>query len=121
MRGPAMTATLPNRVADYFTPTRLDVPPTSEGRQELWTTAVFQAVALLQAKLASRDPDVAMEAARLLLDLEKTRMRHARDLTGTPEKKPAAAPPLSFGAPLPPLEPLDPVLPSVRDEWDDED
>src|SRR5437764_10110621 len=54
-------------------------------RAEEWTDAVFQAVAVLRARMADSDAGTTLEAARLILQLETTRMRHGRSITGTRE------------------------------------
>ena len=49
---------------------------------EVWAGAVFAAVAALQKQLTDDDPEVVREVACELLDLEKTRLRHGRELAG---------------------------------------
>ncbi len=104
-----MLATAPsihNRIANHFAPVPLPVPETPEGKQAAWGDAVFAAALFFQARLAHPDPEVAERAARALFDLEKTRLRHGRDLAGAtvPKPRPAADERLE---PLPPLDPIE--------------
>lgn len=83
-----MIATAPppvvNRVANYLAPAAPPVPETAEGKRDAWSQALFAAAMFYQSRLAHPDPDVAERAARALFDLEKTRLRHGRELAGTP-------------------------------------
>jgi hypothetical protein len=90
-----MTATAPppvhNRISQHLPP---PLPATSEERQAAWADAVFAAARYYQRQLAHPDPAVAERAARAIFDLEKTRLRHGRDLAGTPTPPPQPADPL---------------------------
>ena len=92
-----MIATAPppvvNRVANYLAPAPpLPVPETAEGKRDAWSQALFAAAMFYQSRLAHPDPDVAERAARALFDLEKTRLRHGRELAGTPAEPPKPDP-----------------------------
>lgn len=92
-----MIATAPppvvNRVANYLAPRPpLPVPETAEGKRDAWSQALFAAAMFYQSRLAHPDPDVAERAARALFDLEKTRLRHGRELAGTPAEPPKPEP-----------------------------
>jgi hypothetical protein len=94
-----MTATAPppvaNRIARHFAP---PLPQTSEERQAVWADTLAAAMLFYQRQLASPVAHEAAEAARAVFDLEKTRLRHGRDLAGAdPPPEPDV---------LPPLEPL---------------
>jgi hypothetical protein len=86
-----MTATQPhNRVSPY-----LDAPP---ARQEVLGDAVIAAVVALQGLLRHDDPAVVLKSAAMILDLERTRLRHDRPISGTepttrPEPVVAVEPP----------------------------
>jgi hypothetical protein len=85
-----MLATAPqlhNRIAGHFAPAPLPVPATPEGKQAVWGEAVFAAALFYQARLAHPDPEVAERAARAIFDLEKTRLRHGREVAGSPATK----------------------------------
>ena len=58
------------------------LPTTPAGRAELFSQAVFAAVAALQKQLTDDDPAVVRAAAESILDLEKTRLRHGREVAG---------------------------------------
>jgi hypothetical protein len=78
-----MTATQPhNRVSPY-----LNDPP---ARQEVLGDAVIAAVVALQGLLRHDDPAVVLKSAAMILDLERTRLRHDRPISGTePTTRPA--------------------------------
>ena len=58
------------------------LPTTAAGRAEFFSNAVFAAVAALQKQLTDDDPAVVREVAEAILDLEKTRLRHGREVAG---------------------------------------
>ncbi len=81
-----MLATAPqlhNRIAGHFAPAPIPVPPTPEGKQAAWGDAVFATMMFYQRQLAHPDERVAERAARAIFDLEKTRLRHGREVAGT--------------------------------------
>lgn len=81
---PAMTRI--NRIASHL-PEAITVPQSVEERQELWADALLAAVRFYRMQLSHHDPATAERAARAILELEKTRLRHGRDLAGTtPER-----------------------------------
>ncbi len=91
-----MIATAPppvvNRIAGYGPVTPPPVPASPEGRQAAWSDALFAAVLFYQSRLTHPDPEVAERAARAIFDLEKTRLRHGREMAGTPAEKPEDTP-----------------------------
>lgn len=81
---------LPNRISSHFAPEPIPVPATPEARQAAWSDAVFAAMMYYQSQLAHPDARVAERAAKAIFDLEKTRLRHGRELAGTPAQAPPA-------------------------------
>jgi hypothetical protein len=127
-----MTATAPpplsNRIAGYLPPTPLPVPPTPEAKGEAWGNAIFAAVLFYQGRLADPDPDVAERAARALFEMERTRLRHNRDLAGStvpPQPADDGLPPVadlpSLSSPARAVTECEAVLAAVlaADELDD--
>ncbi|MEO2089339.1 MAG: hypothetical protein ABGY75_07565 [Gemmataceae bacterium] len=95
------TSAAPNRLAPYLSEPKKTLPAlpaSAEGRSALLSDAVFAAVLALQGQLKHHDPEVVQKAAEMILDFEKTRLRHGRRVVGT-ERPPVLEP-------LPPLEPL---------------
>jgi hypothetical protein len=95
-----MTATHPipvtvNRIAGHLpadaAPT-IPLPNSPQERRDLWQDALAAATLHFLGRLAHRDPNVAGAAAHAIFDLEKTRLRHGRDLAGTHLPKPGLAP-----------------------------
>ncbi len=82
-----MIATLPvNRIgAHYDSPpiARPLLPKGERARGQLWSDVVFEAVLALRNQLTSRSESVAAAAANSILELERTRMRHAKPLAGS--------------------------------------
>ncbi len=103
-----MTATAPptvhNRIAGHFAP---PLPATPEERQATWTDTFMAAMRYYQRQLASPHPADAERAARAIFDLEKTRIRHGRELAGTAVPK-ATSPEDDLLEPLPDLDPIRP-------------
>jgi hypothetical protein len=89
--------TLVNRTAAYFAKAveGEPLPTTDAGRYEFFTAAIMKTVAKLTAMLDSHDPKQVMYAADKLLGLERTRIRHARNVVGCQQAAPveAVAPP----------------------------
>ncbi len=103
------TSATPNRIAPYLSEPARTLPPlpaSAEGRSALLSDAVFAAVLALQGQLTHHDPKVVQTAAGMILDFEKTRLRHGRRVAGT-ERPPVLEP-------LPPLDPL--PVPAARGE-----
>ena len=75
---------LVNRIAKH-----LDTPPAppadTRGRYEFVSDAVLRAVAAVTRLLDDDDPAVVLKAAKMILDVEKTRMRHGREVHGAPD------------------------------------
>ncbi len=116
-----VATTSANRVAPYLSEPKKTLPPlpaTPEARQALLSDAVFAAVLALQAQLTHHDPAVVQKAAGMILDFEKTRLRHGRPVAGTAPPSPLE--PLPPVAPLPPLDPVcggdAPLRPNTRPE-----
>lgn len=87
-----------NRIVQHQTskPSSLIPPATPAARQAVMADAFFTAILTLKSLLASDDPALALRAAELILDVEKTRIRHDRDVIGlsmttSPEPPPAEA------------------------------
>ena len=81
-----MTATLPfthNRIATHLPTPESELPKSARERGKLWSDTVFQAVLALKAQLRSPDATVVMAAANAILEMERTRMRHAKHLAGS--------------------------------------
>jgi len=74
-----------NRVRPHFIPDE----PTAEERQRFVTDAVTRAMSAVVGLLDHADPKVVLKAAGMLLDLEKTRIRHGRAVL-----EPTPAPPV---------------------------
>lgn len=86
-----------NRVAAYLDTPSVVVPVDPAARQAVLGDAVIATIFTLQKLLGNEDPMVALKAAGMILDLEKTRMRHGRDVSGMvnptpPEPEPATNP-----------------------------
>jgi hypothetical protein len=95
------TSATPNRIAPYLSEPARTLPPLPAdpaARSALLSDAVFAAVLALQGQLTHHDPAVVRKAAEMILDFEKTRLRHGRAVAGT-------IPP----SPLEPLPQLDPL------------
>ncbi len=81
-----MTDTLPftgNRIAAHFETPEPELPKTARERGKLWSDIVFQAVLALKHQLRSTDAHIVNAAAGAILELERTRMRHAKNLAGS--------------------------------------
>lgn len=88
-----------NRIAGYVSAPPPAVPATPDGKQDAWGEALFAAAMFYRSRLAHPDSEVAERAARAIFDLEKTRLRHGRELAGTP--KPEAPAPPADGPKIP--------------------
>ena len=115
-----MTATQPhNRVSPYLdAPNPLPTPPaTPEAREQVLADAVFAAILTLQRLLAHTDPQVAFKATAMILDFEKTRLRHGRPVVGTAPPPPSPQPdPFAECEPLPQQESAPPPRISDREQ-----
>ncbi len=79
------TATVPTEVADRFR-CESDVPDPPRdpaGRKQYWEDTVAEAVAELRRRLASTRDEKSFQALQMILDLEKTRIRHKEPVAGT--------------------------------------
>jgi hypothetical protein len=118
-----MTATLPpprlNRVAGYLNPSP-PIPKTPQEKQDAWGDALFAAAMFYQNLLSHPDLAVAERAARAIFDLEKTRLRHGRELAGAtiePAKPHGSAKSEEYFGDRPwldDLEPLEPIKPTPK-------
>ncbi len=73
-----------NRIAPHLVPAApIRVPETLDGKQAAWSEALFAAVLFYRARLEHPDPDAAERAAAMIFELEKTRLRHGREIAGT--------------------------------------
>jgi hypothetical protein len=77
-----------NRIAGYAPAPRPPVPATPEGKKDAWSDALFAAMMFYQSQLSHPDPDVAERAASAIFDLEKTRLRHGRELAEASKEAP---------------------------------
>jgi hypothetical protein len=92
-----MLATKRNRMIAHLNsqPKASPLPATPRECLQIWTDGIFDALATLRKHLQNDDPAVAVAAASAILDLEKTRMRHGLQVSGTtvpltrPEEGPA--------------------------------
>lgn len=82
-----MVATLPiNRIGFDSHRAEVELPPlpkSSRERGELWSDAVLHAVLTLRKHLTHQDVAIAMSAANSILELERTRIRHGRNVAGS--------------------------------------
>jgi len=60
-----------------------DPPRDPAGRKQYWEDTVAEAVAELRRRLASQFDQKSFEALQMILDLEKTRLRHKAPVAGT--------------------------------------
>ena len=75
-----------NRIGAHFDSppnTRPVLPQGERARGQLWSDVVFEAVLALRNQLTSRNDAHAAAAANSILELERTRMRHAKHLAGS--------------------------------------
>lgn len=81
----AFAPPLHNRIANHFTPAPppLPVPESPKDKPAAWGEVVLAAAMFYQARLAHPDADAAERAAKAIFDLEKTRLRHGREVAGT--------------------------------------
>ncbi len=80
-----MVATLlHNRIAGEITvPVKAPLPECERERGRLWNDAVLEAVLALKNQLGSRNEEIVAAAANSILELERTRMRHDKTVSGT--------------------------------------
>ncbi len=80
-----MIATLlHNRIAGEIpVPAKAPLPECERERGRLWNDAVLEAVLALQNQLGSRNEEIVAAAAHSILELERTRMRHDKSVSGT--------------------------------------
>ena len=60
-----------------------DPPRDAVGRKQYWEDTVAEAVAELRRRLASGRDEKSFQALQMILDLEKTRLRHKAPVAGT--------------------------------------
>jgi hypothetical protein len=95
--------TVPNRIKGYYASKRPELPKTDLERHAVLTDCVMASILALKELLYCGDPQVVMGAADRILAVEKTRLRHDRNVSGC----------------RPPLQRIDPsefdeTLPSVQ-------
>jgi len=78
-----------------------DPPRDAAGRKQYWEDTVAEAVAELRRRLASTRDEKSFQALQMILDLEKTRLRHKAPVAGTQVSD-------GYSSPLPPMEPCVP-------------
>ena len=90
-----MVATLlHNRIAGVDSaPARAPLPDCERERGRLWNDAVLKAVLALQKQLGSLNEEIVAAAANSILELERTRMRHDKTVSGTRTDPSYAEPP----------------------------
>ncbi len=74
-----------------------DPPRDPAGRKQYWEDTVAEAVAELRRRLASTRDEKSFQALQMILDLEKTRLRHSAPVAGTEVSG-------GYSSPLPPME-----------------
>ena len=72
-----------NRIAPHFATPEPELPKSARERGKLWSDTVFQAILALKAQLRSPDAHIVMAAANSILEMERTRMRHTKNLAGS--------------------------------------
>ena len=106
-----MVATLlHNRIAGEFPASAYGpLPDCEHQRGQLWNDAVLEAVLALKNQLGSRNEEIVAAAANSILELERTRMRHDKTVSGTRYDRIRDEP--HFGEPQPvPVESNDPIF-----------
>ena len=78
-----------------------DPPRDPAGRKQYWEDTVAEAVAELRRRLASGCDEKSFQALQMILDLEKTRLRHKAPVAGTEVSGGG------YTSPLPPMEPFE--------------
>ena len=80
-----MVATLlHNRIGgELVPPLKTALPECERERGRLWNDAVLEAVLALQNQLGSKNEEIVAAAANSILELERTRMRHDKTVSGT--------------------------------------
>jgi hypothetical protein len=83
-----MTATLEpeavaHRLSGYFaTPKKPEYPQSEQERYEIFSDCVMAAILAARKLLTSEDPAVVLKAAETILKIERTRIRHNRNVSG---------------------------------------
>lgn len=106
-----MVATLfHNRIADVDSaPARAPLPDCERQRGQIWNDAVLEAVLALKNQLGSHNEEIVAAAANSILELERTRMRHDKTVSGTRFQT-------NFAEAPPAVEAVEPERPSYTDE-----
>ena len=68
-----------------------DPPRDAAGRKQYWEDTVAEAVAELRRRLASTRDEKSFQALEMIVDLEKTRLRHKAPVAGTHPTHPTQA------------------------------
>ena len=90
-----MVATLlHNRIAGEIPSwAKSPLPDCERKRGRLWNDAVLEAVLALRNQLGSRNEEIVAAAANSILELERTRMRHDKSVSGTRDDRTRYEPP----------------------------
>ena len=90
-----MVATLLHNRIDggLAAPAREPLPECEHERGRLWNDAVLEAVLALRNQLGSCNEEIVAAAANSILELERTRMRHDKAVSGTRDDRTRHAPP----------------------------
>ena len=75
----------------------LAVPKCAKARGELYSEVLMEAVLTLRVQLRHPNAEIARNAAESILDLERTRMRHGKSISGVKQ------PELPYDGPLEPM------------------
>ena len=77
---------LHNRIAPHSPPPVRELPalPTSaRERGKIWSDTLFHSVLALKQLLTSDDPAIVLRAVELTFEMERTRLRHSKELAGS--------------------------------------
>jgi hypothetical protein len=71
-----------NRMRGYFAKTKRELPKTPQERHELLSDCVMEAILAARDLLNDEDKSVVLKAAETILKVERTRIRHDRNVSG---------------------------------------
>lgn len=71
-----------NRLSGYFATVPCELPKTDHERHATYTDAVMETIITLRAFLSCGNVKVVLKVAEMILALERTRMRHSRNVVG---------------------------------------
>jgi hypothetical protein len=104
-------ALLHNRIAHFQQP----VPTQVEIGETIRSSAIVAAIQAVQQLLNHDDPGVVLKAAGMIIDLEKTRLRHGRKACEVPQM------PAASGADTPEFHPVTEVAEAVEEAQEEPD